>query len=70
MLFLFQLKKNVLNVDFHIAKYGQIVEELRKEVRIINNKIIKNLNPYVTSVLHQSINHQNGNLNSYISCIL
>ena len=38
-LFLFQLKKNVLNVDFHIAKYGQIVEELRKEVRII--KLIK-----------------------------
>ena len=38
---LLQLKKNVLNVDFHIAKYGQIVEELRKEVRIINNKRIK-----------------------------
>lgn len=32
--FLFQLKKNVLNVDFHIAKYGQIVEELRKEVGV------------------------------------
>ena len=27
-----QMKKNVLNVDFHVSRYGRIVEELRKEV--------------------------------------
>ena len=30
--FYLQLKKNVLNVDFHVVRYGEIVEELRKEV--------------------------------------
>jgi len=30
-----QLKKNVLNVDFHMAQYGKIVKELRKEVSVI-----------------------------------
>ncbi|KAL5006903.1 hypothetical protein ScPMuIL_015709 [Solemya velum] len=27
-----ELKKNILNVDFHVARYGQIVDELRKEI--------------------------------------
>ena len=34
----FQVKKNILNVDFHVSRYGQIVEELRKEVRKLTLK--------------------------------
>ncbi|XP_060065078.1 kinesin-like protein KIF18A [Ylistrum balloti] len=34
-----QLKKNVLNVDFHVARYGQIIQELRKEILELKNKL-------------------------------
>lgn len=34
-----QLKKNVLNVDFHVARYGQIIKELRKEINELKGKL-------------------------------
>ncbi|OWF46750.1 Kinesin-like protein KIF18A [Mizuhopecten yessoensis] len=34
-----QLKKNVLNVDFHVARYGQIIQELRKEINELKGKL-------------------------------
>ncbi|XP_052801091.1 uncharacterized protein LOC128231881 [Mya arenaria] len=33
------LKKNVLNVDFHMAQYGKIVQELRKEIKELKGKL-------------------------------
>ncbi|KAK6192439.1 hypothetical protein SNE40_003907 [Patella caerulea] len=33
------LKKNILNVDFHVSRYGQIVEDLRKEIIELKSKI-------------------------------
>ncbi|ESP04165.1 hypothetical protein LOTGIDRAFT_52745, partial [Lottia gigantea] len=33
------LKKNILNVDFHISRYGQIVEDLRKEIIELKGKL-------------------------------
>eukprot|EP00092_Neocalanus_flemingeri_P034431 GFUD01037440.1.p1 GENE.GFUD01037440.1~~GFUD01037440.1.p1 ORF type:complete len:1294 (-),score=325.55 GFUD01037440.1:100-3498(-) len=33
------LKKNVLNVDFHIAQYAKIVEDLRGEIVILKGRI-------------------------------
>ncbi|XP_063398631.1 kinesin-like protein KIF18A [Mytilus trossulus] len=33
------LKKNVLNVDFHVGRYGEIVEELRKEITELKEKL-------------------------------
>ncbi|XP_078587891.1 kinesin-like protein KIF18A [Branchiostoma floridae x Branchiostoma japonicum] len=33
------LKKNVVSVDFHVSRYAQICEELRKEVSELKNKI-------------------------------
>ncbi|XP_060552819.1 kinesin-like protein KIF18A isoform X2 [Ruditapes philippinarum] len=33
------LKKNVINVDIHMAKYGKIVEELRKEIKELKGKL-------------------------------
>ena len=32
------LKKNVLNVDFHVAQYAKIVEELKSEVSGLKRK--------------------------------
>ncbi|XP_052270008.1 uncharacterized protein LOC127871276 isoform X2 [Dreissena polymorpha] len=34
-----ELKKNVLNVDFHMAQYGKIVQELRKEIKELKGKL-------------------------------
>ena len=33
------LKKNVLNVDFHVAQYAKIVEDLRGEITVLKEKI-------------------------------
>ncbi|KAJ8299293.1 hypothetical protein KUTeg_023353 [Tegillarca granosa] len=33
------LKKNVLKVDFHVAKYGQIIEDLRVEIVELKDKL-------------------------------
>jgi len=33
------LKKNVLNVDFHIAQYAKIVEDLRGEITLLKERI-------------------------------
>jgi kinesin family protein 18/19 len=33
------LKKNVVNVDFHVAQYAKIVEDLRGEITVLKEKI-------------------------------
>merc|ERR1712227_93736 len=33
------LKKNVLNVDFHVAQYAKIVEDLRGEISLLKERI-------------------------------
>ncbi|XP_046338127.2 kinesin-like protein KIF18A isoform X2 [Haliotis rufescens] len=33
------LKKNILNVDFHVSRYGQIVEDLRKEIGELKSRL-------------------------------
>ncbi|KAL3841705.1 hypothetical protein ACJMK2_019811 [Sinanodonta woodiana] len=33
------LKKNVLNVDFHVARYGQIIQDLRREIGELKDKL-------------------------------
>ncbi|XP_025087889.1 kinesin-like protein KIF18B isoform X2 [Pomacea canaliculata] len=33
------MKRNVLSVDFHVSRYGHIVEELRKEIRELKIKL-------------------------------
>ena len=33
------LKKNVVNVDFHVAQYAKIVEDLRAEIVTLKEKI-------------------------------
>lgn len=47
---LFQLKRNVVSVDFHISKYAKIVEELKIEVCL--NLLIKNLNFHADLLLN------------------
>lgn len=37
--FFSQLKRNVLNVNFHISHYTKIIEELRGEVRELKDKL-------------------------------
>jgi len=45
------LKKNVLNVDFHIAQYAKIVEDLRGEIALLKERI-------------QELENENGTLKS------
>ncbi|KAK7485721.1 hypothetical protein BaRGS_00023022 [Batillaria attramentaria] len=33
------IKKNVLSVDFHVSRYGKIVEDLRKEIAELKHKL-------------------------------
>ncbi|XP_046543920.1 kinesin-like protein KIF18A [Haliotis rubra] len=33
------LKKNILNVDFHVSRYGQIVEDLRNEIGELKSRL-------------------------------
>ncbi|KAK7098935.1 kinesin-like protein KIF18A isoform X2 [Littorina saxatilis] len=45
------MKKNVLSVDFHVSRYGKIVEELRKEITELKGKLQKCERPSVAQTL-------------------
>lgn len=42
-MFSFQLKKNIMNVDQHVSQYVQIVDDLRKEICSLKEKVSASL---------------------------
>ena len=52
------LKKNVLNVDFHVAQYAKIVEDLRGEISLLKERIqeLENENEQLKARKAQDVN--------------